>query len=81
METVVEDEEVMSMVLQDLRRFLSTGSVLDDKAALAMPVAAIKALLGVVQRSTAHTMMGLQDELKVASQEMMDYAGKNVKNR
>jgi len=80
MDTVAEDED-MSIVLQDLRRFLSAGSVLDDKAALAMPVAAIKALLGVVQRSTAHTMMGMQDELKMASQEMMDYADLNVKNR
>ena len=81
MEVVQQDDENMSMVLQDLRRFLSTGSALDDKAAMAMPVAAIKSLLGVVQRSTAHTMMGLQDELKVASEEMMAYADKNVKNR
>lgn len=80
MEVVPEDED-SPLVLQDLRRFLSTGSVLDDKAALAMPVAAIKALLGVVQRSTAHTMMGLQDELKEASQAMMDYADEHVKNR
>lgn len=86
METVIEEDEehdtlVVPMVIQDLRNFLSSGSVLDDRAALAMPVAAIKALLGVVQRSTAHTMMGLQDELKSAAQQMMEYADQSVKNR
>jgi translation initiation factor eIF-2B subunit alpha len=83
MQTVIEDEDIDTtpMVLQDLRNFLSAGSVLDDKAAMAMPVAAIKALLGVVQRSTAHTMMGLQDELKSASDQMMEYANTNIQNR
>jgi translation initiation factor eIF-2B subunit alpha len=82
METT-ENEKDMPMVLQELRRFLSVGQSLsmDDRTAMAMPVAAIKALLGVVQRSTAHTMMGMQDELKIASQEMLDYAAKNVRNR
>jgi len=58
-------------VLQDLRRFLSSsnnhGGSLFDKSATAVPVAAIKALLGVVQRSSAETMMGLQDELQQAA--------------
>jgi translation initiation factor eIF-2B subunit alpha len=39
-----------------------------------MPVAAIKALLGVVERSKANTMMGLQDELKRASECMINAA-------
>jgi translation initiation factor eIF-2B subunit alpha len=38
---------------------------------MATPVAAIKALLGVVQRSTSTTMMGLQDELKQAKEFMI----------
>jgi translation initiation factor eIF-2B subunit alpha len=50
----------------------SSSSSLFDKTAMAVPVAAIKALLGVVQRSRAETMMGLQDELKQATQEMKD---------
>ena len=67
-ETVVAEDAV---VLQDLRRFLnpSTGSLF-DKSATAVPVAAIKALLEVVQRSRAETMMGLQDELQTAAKTM-----------
>ena len=69
---VIEAEEGdVPAVLQDLRGFLSTssdgGGSLFDKSATAVPVAAIKALLGVVQRSTAETMMGLQDELQQAA--------------
>jgi translation initiation factor eIF-2B subunit alpha len=62
-----EDED-LPLVLQDLRRFLrrESPSSLFDKGVVATPVAAIKALLGVVQRSKATTMMGLQDELKQA---------------
>lgn len=65
------------IVLQDLRRFLSSdtgedrSSSLFDKHAMAVPVAAISALLCVVQRSQAETMMGLQDELKRAADGMM----------
>jgi len=44
------------------------SSSLFDKSSTAVPVAAIKALVGVVQRSSAETMMGLQDELKSAVQ-------------
>ena len=55
-------------VLQDLRSYLhrESPSSLFDKSVVATPVAAIKALLGVVQRSKATTMMELQDELKQA---------------
>jgi translation initiation factor eIF-2B subunit alpha len=62
-----ESEEIPP-VLQDLRGFLKrdSPSSLFDKSVMATPVAAIKALLGVVQRSKAATMMGLQDELKQA---------------
>lgn len=75
------------LVLQDLRRFLSHNgdsitplsnqnehkptSSLFDKTAMAVPVAAISALLCVVQRSTSETMMGLQDELKQAADLML----------
>jgi translation initiation factor eIF-2B subunit alpha len=60
-------------VLQDLRTFLTRAepSSLFDKSATAIPVAAIKALLGVVQRSTSETMMGLQVELKQAADLMV----------
>lgn len=76
--TTATDE---SPVLQDLRRHL-TGSSTDSGAAIdpehrtavALPVAAIKALLGVIQRSQANTMMGLQEELRGATEEMMAFA-------
>jgi translation initiation factor eIF-2B subunit alpha len=59
------------LVLQDLRRFLANKQQdppsLFDTSAMAVPVAAISALLGVVERSQAETMMGLQDELKQAA--------------
>jgi translation initiation factor eIF-2B subunit alpha len=68
-----EEEEDLPLVLQDLRRFLrrESPSSLFDKGVVATPVAAIKALLGVVQRSKATTMMGLQDELKQARATMI----------
>lgn len=44
-----------------------------DESVPAVPVAAIKALLGVVQRSQAETMMGLQDELQQAADQMTRY--------
>lgn len=61
-------DEGTHLVLQDLCGFLKRDgpSSLFDKSVMATPVAAIKALLGVVQRSRATTMMGLQDELKQA---------------
>jgi len=46
-------------------------SSLFDKSAMAVPVAAMKALLGVVERTEAETMMQLQDELREASEQMM----------
>ena len=61
-------EESVPQVLQDLHGFLRKDgpSSLFDKSVMATPVTAIKALLGVVQRSNATTMMELQDELKQA---------------
>jgi translation initiation factor eIF-2B subunit alpha len=41
---------------------------------VALPVAAIKSLLGVIQRTKSETMMGLQKELKLASDEMISFA-------
>jgi translation initiation factor eIF-2B subunit alpha len=69
-----ESNEEIPLVLQDLKRFLQTSENfgnLFDKSATAMPVAAIKALLGVVERSRATTMMEMQNELKEASDTMM----------
>lgn len=76
--SMMEEEEETHVVLQDLRRFLSSRKGLDDRSAIAMPVAGIQALLGVVQRSQSETMMGLQDELRVASELMLEYASKHV---
>ena len=80
----MSDEE--PLVLQDLRRFLayrsgsdelessvddSEKSSLFDKSAMAVPVAAMKAMLCVVERTEAETMMQLQDELREASDIML----------
>lgn len=68
------DDNEENPVLRDLRRFLTRQepSSLFDKTATAVPVAAIKALLGVVQRSTAETMMGLQNELEQAAEQIQE---------
>jgi translation initiation factor eIF-2B subunit alpha len=70
--TETEDQDLSSAVLRDLSRVLTRQepSSLFDQTATAVPVAAIKVLLGVVQRSQAETMMGLQDELRQASAQM-----------
>jgi hypothetical protein len=76
-------------VVEDLQRFLASSKeeslltsttaevslpLLFDKSSTAVPVAAIKALLCVVQRSQAGTMMGLQDELHQAMDCILQYA-------
>jgi translation initiation factor eIF-2B subunit alpha len=57
--------------LQDALRSSSTPASLFDPNAVAIPVAAITALLGVVVRSQAGTMMGLQDELHAAVRDLL----------
>uniref|UniRef100_A0A7S3P834 Translation initiation factor eIF2B subunit alpha n=1 Tax=Amphora coffeiformis TaxID=265554 RepID=A0A7S3P834_9STRA len=71
--TSPEEKAEEDAVLQDLRDLLkaSEPKSLFDKSATAVPVAAIKTLLGVVQRSKAETIMGLQDELKRAADIMV----------
>ena len=49
----------------------------EHRTAVALPVAAIKSLLGVIQRSKATTMMGLQEDLRGATEEMMTFATEN----
>lgn len=70
-----DDDDVVPLVLQDLRLFLTQRhepqSSLFDMSATAVPVAAMKALLGVVQRTKAETMMGLQNELEQAAAALM----------
>jgi translation initiation factor eIF-2B subunit alpha len=63
-------------ILADLRRHLDggRGSSNDGKQTVAIPVAAIQALLDVIRRSEANTMMGLQMELQEASNIMMTHA-------
>lgn len=79
--TTAEDKD--AVVLQDLRELLkgSEPRSLFDKSATAVPVAAIKALLRVVQRSKAETMMGLQDELKRAADIMVENFQTNTAGR
>lgn len=69
--TSSQENENIPLVLSDLHGFLQRDGSLFDKSIMATPVAAIKALLGVVQRSKATTMMGLQDELKQAREIMV----------
>ena len=73
-----QEEEITNPVLQDLRYYLTQGINSEEKineiTGVALPVAAIKSLLGVIKRSKANTMMGLQEELRAASQDMLTYA-------
>uniref|UniRef100_A0A7S2RC42 Translation initiation factor eIF2B subunit alpha n=1 Tax=Eucampia antarctica TaxID=49252 RepID=A0A7S2RC42_9STRA len=68
-------QEESAHVISDLRRHLmGEGGEEGETATVALPVAAIKVLLGVIQRTKANTMMGLQDELKQASEVMLGFA-------
>ena len=74
------------LVIQDLRRHLNANTSEVEEGSdgrngeqeygggVALPVAAFKSLLDVIQRTQSNTMMGLQKELKLASEEMMDFA-------
>jgi len=70
-DTTESEATIEDPVLVDLCRLLSrdksdSSSSLFDKSSTAVPIAAVQALLGVVQRSKSETMMGLQDELEQA---------------
>lgn len=71
-------ESITNPVLNDLRFHLTHNVNAEEKlngmAGVALPVAAIKSLLGVIKRSKANTMMGLQEELRKASSDMLEYA-------
>lgn len=69
------------LILADLSKYLTHGTALEDKTAVAMPVAAMNALLGVVERTSSHTMMGLDDELKEAAQIMLTWNASEEGNR
>jgi len=47
---------------------------IQPEGTVALPVAAIKSLLGVIQRTKSETMMGLQKELKQATEDMLEFA-------
>jgi translation initiation factor eIF-2B subunit alpha len=73
-----DDDDAVPAVIRDLRSALSRSVLaatsppsLFDPNAVAVPVAAMAALLGVVKRSRAGTMMGLQDELQRAVRELL----------
>jgi translation initiation factor eIF-2B subunit alpha len=67
--------DTAEVIWQDLQRCVeeSTASSLFDTTAMAVPVAAMKTLLNVVERSTAETMMGLQEELQKAAGIMIQH--------
>jgi len=79
----LEPQQQEPAVLTDLNFYLTDksnileSSDIDEQSTMALPVAAIKSLLGVIKRSKANTMMGLQEELREASNDMLDYARKN----
>ena len=67
---------------KDTQEIKSSSHETDDKAdanqlgtitALPLPVAAMKTLLGVIRTTKANTMMGLQDELRQATNQMIDF--------
>ena len=70
-------------VLKDLQSFLSGSNnnnnnhSLFDEDSVAVPVAAIQVLLRVVERTKAYTMMGLQNELQDAAQQIIHYNNNN----
>ncbi|GMI46713.1 hypothetical protein TrCOL_g1659 [Triparma columacea] len=48
---------------------------------VALPVGAMKVLLNVIKRSHAKTMMGLQDELELASRVILNFANRELGTR
>jgi len=68
------NEEETHPALIDLQDHLSS----DSMQRMALPVAAIKSLLGVIKRSEANTMMGLQEELVIACNAMVDWASTDI---
>eukprot|EP00978_Attheya_sp_CCMP212_P026248 scaffold85943_cov56-Attheya_sp.AAC.1 len=52
----------------------------EHRSDVALPVAAIKTLLGVIKRSTANTMMGLQADLRKASDDMIAFVKSSSPN-
>ena len=68
----MSSSEAESLVIQDLQRHLSQST--NDSTKVALPVAAIKSLLDIIERTTANTMMGLEFELKEASKTMLQFA-------
>jgi len=52
---------------------------IQPEGSVALPVAAIKSLLGVIQRTKSETMMGLEKELREATEDMLDFAN-DVRN-
>jgi hypothetical protein len=89
-------EQQTSLVLNDLRHYLTgvedgeadphetndddDSNENDHRSDVALPVAAIKTLLGVIKRSTANTMMGLQADLRKASDDMIAFVKSSSPN-
>ncbi|KAL7475524.1 hypothetical protein ACHAW6_001436 [Cyclotella cf. meneghiniana] len=60
--------------ITDLCEHLLSSPPNTNKRHIPLPVAAIRVLLSTIRRSRAETMMGLQAELREASQQMVDFA-------
>ena len=52
----------------------SSSSAHSGRSSIPLPVAAVRVLLGVIRRSRAETMMGLQADLRGAADVMLDFA-------
>lgn len=73
-----ENNENLPLVIVDLLRMLEENKRAEDPLdTTPLPVAAMKCLLEVIRRSKSNTMMGLQDELRHATDDMMDYAARH----
>lgn len=73
--TSPDDSSLINNTSEDaLHSKLGSSHLSTTSPQVALPVAAIKSLLGVIQRTKAETMMGLQKELKLASDAMLEFA-------
>jgi len=79
--------DARDLVLQDLCRHLTgrttteateateeKNNSIEHRSVVALPVAAIQSLLDVIRRTKAGTMMGLQEELRRAEEDMLEFA-------
>jgi len=73
-----EDDDNIDLNIDDDNELLQNFQQINLTEGVALPVAAIKSLISVIQRTKAGTMMGLQKELKLASEELIQFANDPV---